>query len=74
MNLQVNDLVRILGAGGGFTIDAAAYPVDDLVRIAAAAAAGSRIHILHAGRLAAADLVRIAGAGAGTVTFDLTGA
>jgi hypothetical protein len=73
MIISVNDLVRIAGAGAGFTIDAASYEAGDLVKVAGAAVAGkSRIHILNAKRLPVHDLCHIANMGEGSVTFDLT--
>ena len=65
-----DDLVKIAAAGGGFRISAA-RPVNDLVRIAAAAAnGGAKIIIAKAAAVQTMDLVRIASAGKGRVFFE----
>ena len=66
-----DDLIRVAAVGGGFHV-AAARDVMDLVRIAEAAASTpvARITITRAYSLAIDDLVRIAAAGKGAVTFE----
>ncbi len=71
--LQVDELVRIAAAGGGFRLDAKAHHVNDLVRIAAAAADsrhGARLALANAWERPVNDLVRIAAAGNGAVFFE----
>jgi hypothetical protein len=66
------DLIRIAAAGGGFRISTA-RGVNDLLKIAAAAAGSShhaRIIITGADILSAEDLIQIAGAGQGAVSFE----
>jgi DNA replication protein len=68
---SLDELIHIAAAGGGFTIEAGTFPSDDLVRIAAAAAGTGAQIVIHGvtGR-STEDLVRIAGAGRGSVRFD----
>ena len=68
---NLDDLIHIGAAGGGFTIEAGTFPSDDLVRIAAAVAGTGAEVVIHGmtGR-PTEDLVRIAGAGRGAVRFD----
>jgi DNA replication protein len=67
---QVDELIRIAAAGGGFALNAAMKQTDDLIRIAAAASGkGSRI-TFHGLQLRPTDeLIRIAAAGKGCVEF-----
>lgn len=70
-DLSTDDLVRLVRAGAGLTVDAAGRPVDDLVRLASAGRAESaRVVLTGVGGLPADDLVRIARAGAGFVAFS----
>ncbi len=66
-----NDLMRIAAAGGGMELDLGAFPVDDILRIAAAASnkPGTRLVLYNIGALALNDLLRIAAAGSGAVVF-----
>ena len=66
----VNQLVRLAEAGGGFTINAQqGFHVEDLERIAnAAAGTGARVTIQNY-RLSLDDMIRIARAGRGAVVF-----
>ena len=67
---STSDLVRIAAAGGGFHISVA-RGVNDLMRIAAAAAQHkATIIIKEAVSLGVNDLVRIGAAGKGSVMFD----
>lgn len=72
MKRSAGDLARIAVAGGGFTIDAKNYTVEELARIAVAANNHKpRIHITNAHTLSTNDIARIAVAGKGAVSFDL---
>ena len=68
---SVDELIHIAAAGGGFRIDAGPFETDDLTRIAAAAAGtGARVTVCGADRLPTGELVRIATAGRGAVSFE----
>jgi len=69
--MSTEDLVRIAEAGGGFRLDAADRPTDDLVRIAAAASEWG-VHLVFAGMTGRStdDLVKIADAGEGNIVFE----
>jgi hypothetical protein len=68
----IDDLVRIAAVGGGFTIRGADYRLEELLRIAnAAQGTGGRIHLLDMAGWPTSDLVKIALAGGGAVTFEL---
>ena len=72
MMRPTDDLTRIAEQGGGFTISAKLYTVNDLSTIAAAASrGGARIHVTDAKKMAVNDLTKIATAGKGSVIFDL---
>lgn len=65
------ELVQIAAAGGGFRLDAAERPTDDLVKIAAAASEwGVRLVFAGMSERSIDDLVRIAAAGEGGVVFE----
>lgn len=64
------DLVRIASAGGGFRLEAAARHTADLVQIAAAAGGRARITFAGMSTRSNEDLVMIAAAGKGSVTFE----
>ena len=69
--MSTADLVRIADAGGGFRLDAAGRPTDDLVEIAAAASSwGTRLVFAGMSGRSTDDLVKIAGAGEGCVEFE----
>jgi hypothetical protein len=69
---SIGELVRIAGFGGGFTLDARKYNLEQVIRVLNAAAdSGARIHIANAGDMTTDQLVRLAGLGKGCVTFDL---
>jgi hypothetical protein len=66
------DLMRIAAAGGGFRISAV-RGVNDLLKIAAAASHsqhGARIIVTGADILSTEDLIQIATAGHGAVSFE----
>jgi hypothetical protein len=66
----IGDLLSIIGAGGGYTIPAVAFTIEQLVEIAATARTPrSRITITGAAMLSYDDCVRIAAAGGGAVAF-----
>jgi hypothetical protein len=67
---STDELVRIAAAGGGFYLKASVRPTLDLVRIAAAAAQGARIHFSGLGMRPTDEIVRIAAAGKGSIVFD----
>lgn len=67
-----DELLMIARAGGGFTIDGRNFSVADLETIGRAAAGKkARIHITNTQSLDAQDLLMIARAGDGAVSFDL---
>ncbi|WP_396328914.1 hypothetical protein [Burkholderia anthina] len=68
---MVDDLIRLAGAGAGFRIDAGLRLTNDLVRIAAAAAqGGARITFAGMALRPRDDVIRIAAAGRGNISFD----
>jgi hypothetical protein len=70
-NRQVEEVVRIAAAGGGFRVDASLKQTNDLVRIASAAATkGARIVFAGLENRQTEELVRIAAAGEGCVFFE----
>jgi hypothetical protein len=71
LGLSTDDFVRLASAGGGFTLDAQRFQVNDLVRIASAASSkGARVTIQNAQNIPLTDLIRIAVAGAGAIFFE----
>lgn len=65
-----DDLIRILMAGGGLTINGSARMTDDLVRMAMAAAnSGATLQISGMQARMSNDIIRIALAGKGRVHF-----
>ena len=67
---QTDDLVRIVEAGGGLTLDASNRSTDDLVLIAeAAASSDARVTFRKVGGRDTDELVLIAEAGGGNVGF-----
>ena len=68
---NVDELIHIAAAGGGFRIESGTHAAEDLVRIAAAAAGtGARVVIHGVSVRPSEDLVRIAKAGRGAVAFE----
>lgn len=70
-DMSTQDLVRIADAGGGFRLEAAGRPTNDLVKIAVAASSWG-VGLVFAGMVdrSTDDLVRIAAAGEGSVQFE----
>ena len=69
-NRVMSDLIKILAAGGGLTLDASNRVTSDLIRLAAAAASGNaQLCLTSISDRVMSDLVRIAAAGKGRVTF-----
>ena len=68
---STEDLIRIALAGGGFRLDAAQRPTEDLVKMAGAASDwGVRLVFVGMDGRSTDDLVRIADAGEGSVEFE----
>ena len=67
--IAINDLVRILASGAVLELNAQGRPVNDLVRLAAAASNGGGLTLTGVGGLATNDFVRIGSAGGGKVTL-----
>lgn len=66
----IDDLWRIVAAGGGLEFDASRYTTDQLWRLAAAASgSGARLTFRNIGNRSANDLWRLAAAGGGNVRF-----
>jgi hypothetical protein len=70
--LQVDDFVNLAHAGAGFCLDASRLGLEDLVRVCHAAAdhRAARIVVENAGALSADDLLQLAYAAKGLVTFE----
>lgn len=67
----VSELISIVRAGGGLTVKAAEFTIDDLMPIVRAAAeSGAYIRVTGALHWRAKDLVRLAEVGRGHVSFD----
>jgi len=72
MLFAIDDLAKLSKAGGGFSVSASTYTVDDLRRIARAASEGNaRITVTNI-NLTIEDLIRIGRAGKGSVFFDFS--
>ena len=70
MNRPIEDLLRIVKAGGGITVDGT-RPVEELLRLAKAASMGTaNIAMAESEYKTTDDLVRIAEAGGGKVIFQ----
>lgn len=67
--IAINDLIRILASGAILELNAHGRPINDLVRLAAAASNGGGLTLTGVGGLATNDLVRIGAAGSGKVTL-----
>lgn len=66
-----DNLVRIVNAGGGVSIDASKFVTDNLVRIANASRdKNCTIIIRHSNKLVTDNIVRIANAGNGNIIFE----
>ncbi len=71
MSIVTDDLVKIADAGGGLTLDAGTKSKDELVQIVTAAAMfDAGVTLRNVTALAVDDLVEIAKAGDGCVTFE----
>ena len=70
-HLNVDDLCRVAGMGGGLRIYGPSFSVDDLARIAGMAK-GKKASIIVEGsaRFDANEMARIAGMGGGCVIFE----
>jgi DNA replication protein len=70
-NLTTDDLIRIAIAGGGFRLDCRSRKTEDLIRIALAASNNnSRVVFFGASFRLVDELVKIAVAGKGSVSFE----
>lgn len=68
---SAQELATLAAYGGGFSISAVNYTVQELSNIAGFAASGNaRITVTNCGHLPATDLNQIAGFGKGAVFFD----
>ena len=66
----LQDIIRIVGSGGGLTFNASAFSTKDLVTIAANASSNSPIVTLQGiGGRPTAELIQIASNGRGRVVF-----
>ena len=71
LHLTAEDLVRLANAGGGFSLQVENFQPDELVRIATAAAKGSaRVTMGGMARLDMDQLLCVARAGRGFLTFE----
>jgi hypothetical protein len=70
--LHVDDFVNLAQAGAGFRLDARQLGLKDLVRVCHAAADHRAAHIVveHADTLSIDDLLQLAHAAKGLVTFE----
>lgn len=67
-NMALNDKLRLLAAGGSIEVLGQGTPLNDLLRLAAAAKTGeSTLTVKSAGGFPLNDLLRIAAAGKGFV-------
>jgi hypothetical protein len=67
---STDDIVRIAAAGGGFTLDGASRSTEDLIAIAKAANNGQAdIAFRGLAQRPIDDLIKIAEAGSGFITF-----
>lgn len=66
-----SDLIQIVRAGGGITMDAGLRTTSDLIQIARAAnLSGAKVVFRKMSLRTVADLIQIARAGNGNVTFE----
>lgn len=66
---DINDLIRLANAGGGWEMEAGLKATNDLVRLANAAAGKGRLVLSGMAMRPNDDLIRIANAGKGSVFF-----
>jgi hypothetical protein len=66
---DLNDLIRIANAGGGWEMEAGLRSTNDLVRLANAAGGKGRLVLNGMTLRPTEDLIRIANAGKGSVFF-----
>ena len=66
---DLNDLIRIANAGGGWEMEAGLRSTNDLVRLANAAGGKGRLVLSGMTLRPTEDLIRIANAGKGSVFF-----
>jgi hypothetical protein len=72
MQRSAEDLLRIVVAGGGFTASGADLTVEELLRIAnAARGTGMRIHLLGMSARTTEELVKVALAAGGAMSFEI---
>ncbi len=69
MNRPVDDLVRVVAAGGGITVASAARSTADLVKISAAGGGRARIRVVMTRNLTTEEMIEVAAAGRGSVEF-----
>ena len=67
---DLNDLIRIANAGGGWEMEAGLRSTNDLVRLANAAGGKGRLVLSGMTLRPTEDLIRIANAGKGSVFFN----
>jgi hypothetical protein len=70
MSKPLADIIRILAAGGGVSLDSA-MPTPDLIRIAANAGPETTIIVRNAALKPTDDLVKISESARGCVLFEL---
>jgi hypothetical protein len=71
MNRPVDELIRIAEAGGGMTLHANQFRVEDLIAITGAAARHrARLVVTHSDILMTDQVVAVAAAGKGCVFFE----
>ncbi|UCG81339.1 MAG: hypothetical protein JSV60_03420 [Desulfobacterales bacterium] len=71
MSMTTDELIRIVSAGASVTLDVGTRTKDELVTIAGAAADSEvLVTFRNLGEMAVDDLVEIAKAGDGSVTFE----
>jgi hypothetical protein len=66
---DLNDLIRIANAGGGWEMEAGLKSTNDLIRLANAAGGKGRLVLSGMAMRPTEDLIRIANAGQGSVFF-----
>lgn len=67
---SIEDLLRIVNAGGGMTVEGT-RPIEDLMKLVRAASASkAKLIIMDSEYKSTEDLVRLAGAAGGQVAFE----